>query len=367
MRRSVTSITICVTSALLLIGLPLLGVMLAGKAGGDYLEFPPVTRYVAHAPFSWPLFCVGAVLALLVILPFPVRVLRAGRGRSSEPAPCRQAFPWWGWAGVVLGVVSWVLAWTRFPWFAACQPFTFTPQWLAYILVVNALLFRRTGHCLLRDRPARFLLLFPLSAAVWWFFEYLNRFVQNWYYLGAPGLTPLEYFLRATLPFATVLPAVLGTYALLASFPRLQAGLDTLPRWRSGQARVVAWGAIALAAVGLAGIGVWPDYLFPLVWVAPLFLVVGFQTLAGAETVFAGIARGDWRRICLLGLAALVCGFFWEMWNFDSLARWSYTIPFFDRFHLFEMPILGYAGYVPFGLECAAVAELFHLDTRDQP
>ena len=57
-------------------------------------------------------------------------------------------------------------------------------------------------------------------------------------------------------------------------------------------------------------------------------------------------------------LAALVCGFFWEMWNFYSLARWTYSIPYVQRFHLFEMPILGYGGYLPFGLECLVVGTL---------
>jgi hypothetical protein len=56
--------------------------------------------------------------------------------------------------------------------------------------------------------------------------------------------------------------------------------------------------------------------------------------------------------------AALVCGFFWEMWNWGSLARWEYSIPHVDRFRVFEMPLLGYAGYLPFGIECAAIAAL---------
>jgi hypothetical protein len=29
-----------------------------------------------------------------------------------------------------------------------------------------------------------------------------------------------------------------------------------------------------------------------------------------------------------------------------------------DKFHVFEMPILGYAGYLPFGIECVAVVGL---------
>ena len=46
------------------------------------------------------------------------------------------------------------------------------------------------------------------------------------------------------------------------------------------------------------------------------------------------------------------------MWNFYSLARWEYAVPFVQRFKVFEMPLLGYAGYLPFGVECLAVADL---------
>lgn len=56
--------------------------------------------------------------------------------------------------------------------------------------------------------------------------------------------------------------------------------------------------------------------------------------------------------------SALVCGFFWEMWNYLSLARWVYAIPFVGRFKVFEMPILGYAGYLPFGLQCAVIGAM---------
>jgi hypothetical protein len=44
------------------------------------------------------------------------------------------------------------------------------------------------------------------------------------------------------------------------------------------------------------------------------------------------------------------------MWNYYSQAKWIYTVPYVNRFKIFEMPILGYAGYLPFGLECAVVA-----------
>jgi hypothetical protein len=46
------------------------------------------------------------------------------------------------------------------------------------------------------------------------------------------------------------------------------------------------------------------------------------------------------------------------MWNTYSLARWTYSVPLVHRFQIFEMPLLGYAGYLPFGLECVVAGEL---------
>lgn len=420
----------------LLIGLPLLGIILAKQPLERYLEFPPHSRYVEHAVFSWPVFIGLAAFILSVILPFILRVLFARRTIQSQSmplvsstvavaaiadrgshsdlkksgvscttngAPGARRFPVWGWLGLLFGIGAWILAWSRFAWFAPWQTFTFSPLWFSYILVVNALTWRRTGRCMLTHQLRFFLLLFPVSAAFWWLFEYLNRFVQNWYYIGIGSLTPWEYFLFATLPFSTVLPAVLGTFDLLASYPRLSAGLNDLliisrrnvgpknrddrslepgcprpgqinrpevrpPPFPDSQSKQISicllsrWIAVVvliISAAGLAGIGVWPDYLFPLLWLAPLGLLASLQILAGrAPALLAGPARGDWRRIVLLALAALICGIFWEMWNFYSAAKWVYAVPLVNRFHLFEMPILGYAGYLPFGLECALVAEL---------
>jgi hypothetical protein len=68
----------------------------------------------------------------------------------------------------------------------------------------------------------------------------------------------------------------------------------------------------------------------------------------------------------LAAVAALVCGWWWEMWNSKSLAHWEYAIPSVHRFQLFAMPLLGYAGYLPFGLECLAVTQwLFPSHYRD--
>jgi len=348
----------------LLVGLPLLGIVLTGQPLNRYLEFPPQTRHVLHPPFSWTVFITLALLITGSVSPFVLVTTRprVGRDRYFQhhgKALASQVFPWWGWCGAALTATSWLLAWNRFAWFEPLQPFTFTPLWLGYILVVNAWVLSRTGRCMMLNRSRYFLSLFPLSSAFWWFFEYLNRFVNNWYYIGAQPVTPLEYVVHATISFSTVLPAVLGTVDLLASYPGIGAGLDRLPPLLNTDPKTVGWGVLVVACGGLTGIGVWPSYVFPLVWVAPLLVITSLQMIAGEETIFSSTARGDWKSLWLAALAALICGVFWEMWNYKSLSHWEYAIPFVHGYKVFEMPILGYAGYLPFGLECVAVAQFF--------
>ena len=115
---------------------------------------------------------------------------------------------------------------------------------------------------------------------------------------------------------------------------------------------------LILTAWSLAAFGVFREYAYPLVWVSPALVLICLQALGNRATVLAPLAGGDWRAVASYSAAALVCGFFWEMWNSDSLARWVYSIPHVDRFRVFEMPLLGYVGYLPFGIECVAIAAL---------
>ena len=342
--------------AAMLIGLPLLGVVLAGYPVERYFEFPPVSRYIDHAPFSWVVF--WGYTVFIMIFTFPLIIQRFKP--VSKPEKYRDPsypFPWWGWAGLGFGIIAWIFAWSRISWFAPLQPHTFTPLWVAFIVVVNALTFKRTGRCMMLDRPGFFLVLFPFSALFWWFFEYLNRFVQNWYYVGV-RFGPVEYFWYATLSFSTVLPAVLGARQWIASFKGFEKRYGNFLPLRIPKPGLAAGLVLAVSGFGLTGIGVWPDYLFPLLWISPLLIVVSLQTLMKEKHVLSDIAYGNWSPVLTSALAALLCGMFWETWNFYSLAKWVYSVPFVHRFQLFEMPILGYAGYFPFGLECVTVGLL---------
>lgn len=339
---------------------PLAGILISGLPLGPYLAFPPMTRYVEHAPFSWTAFVTLAVFELLIVLYIAKRILATGKLTPTvQPAGRVRRFPVWGWFGVMLAGVSWILAWSRFGWFEPLQRHTFTPLWIGFILIVNGLSTRRKGSCLLTANRKAFLWLFPLSGLFWWLFEYLNRFVQNWYYLGVEEFTPLEYALLATLSFATVLPAVMSTLEWLTSYRLLNRSFTGLRSLKvPGSLHLPAFSLVLAIAAGMA-VGIWPAYLFPLIWIAPLIVITSVQALFGLPSAFEMLRYGDWRPVFLPGFAALFCGFFWELWNFHSLAHWEYAIPHGGRFHLFEMPLLGYAFYLPFGLVCLAAVSLF--------
>jgi hypothetical protein len=340
----------------MVLGLPMMGLVIAKRPISPYLEIPPRTQYVQHAPFSWPVFMAYGLGITALVLPLVLRAitgLKNGESVDKKPHP----FPWWGWLGILLGLISWTLAWSRFSWFSQFQHHTFTPLWITYIITINALSYRRSGHCLMIDRTPLFLFLFPASAIFWWIFEYLNRFVQNWYYIGGEW-SALEYICYATIPFSTVLPAVMGTMEWVTTWKWPAGRFHHFLPLSFRHPKCVAACVLIPAAGGLTAIGIYPNHLFPLLWISPLLMIVALQTLFEQAHILSDIRNGDWRPVIAWTTAALICGFFWEMWNVYSLAKWRYSIPFVDRFNLFEMPILGYAGYLPFGLECAVITQL---------
>ena len=330
---------------------PLFGLAAAGLQVQDYLGFPPRTRFVPHPSFEWGEF-VALSLPIAGALAFYCVAIASARPGAARRA--QRQFPWWGWLGLGLVAASWFLAWREGLLPPEWRRHVFTPLWLGYILVMNGVAFRQTGWTLLTHRTGWFVALFPVSAGFWWLFEHLNQFVGNWYYTGIEASGDWDYFLQATLPFSTVLPAVASTWTWLGRFRRLDA--MALPPLLGHVA--LAWFALLGGLLALVYIGIWPDTLFPMLWLAPLLVLGGLQKLILGETLFAPLQHGDWRPLLQPALAGLICGLLWELWNYGSLAKWHYSIPYVQRFSLFEMPLLGYAGYLPFGIECALVTDL---------
>jgi hypothetical protein len=149
-----------------------------------------------------------------------------------------------------------------------------------------------------------------------------------------------------------VLPAVLGSAELMASF----GFVAHLPRGpRLVPSRRVTLAFFAAGCISLALMLAWPRFFFPLAWVGVYFIVEPINVWRGNRNLAEYTRRPDWRPVYALWLGVLMCAFFWEMWNFRSMPKWIYSIPWEAGPHVFEMPILGYGGYLPFALELYAL------------
>ncbi len=339
--------------------LPLLGLYMAGNSLSPFLQFPPETRQVDYPPLSNTAFFGLLVVAILLAGAWVFGVDRPGNADSldSQTRTVKSLFPWWGCAGALWLSGAWLLAWNRFEWFRPWQAYTFTLLWLGYIVIVNACIKQRSGKCPLLDEPGPFLVLFPVSAVFWWIFEYFNRLVRNWVYLGVVQFSTIEYIIHATIAFSTVLPAVTSTKRLLETIPSFKRLSDTGPSLRIPHARFIAFIALASVIVTFSLIGIFPHFLFPLLWAGPVIVWLAINEITRTPVDLGGVSRGRGAYVVGWATAALCCGFFWEMWNVNSLAKWIYQVPYFQGYRLFEMPLAGYVGYLPFGLECAIVVD----------
>ena len=269
--------------------------------------------------------------------------------RAGFARPLIQNFALHGWAGLALVAVFWGLNWgldgPRTHW-------GFFPMWLGYCLTVDALVLLRTRTSLLTRDWRKYIGLFLLSALVWWFFEVVNWRLQNWHYQGGELFTPLEFGLWATLSFSTVIPAVFGSAELVASFSFLQR-LKGGPRIRPDRRTTLAFFIAGLVMTVL--MWAWPRIFFPFIWLSVYFIMEPLNVWLGNRSLATWTRQGDWRPVLALWLGVLLTAFFWEMWNFFSFPKWIYTIPWGGCCKVFEMPLLGYGGYLPFALELFAL------------
>jgi hypothetical protein len=258
-------------------------------------------------------------------------------------------FPARGYLGLLLVGIFWPLNW-GLPGLRTA--YLFFPLWLGYILVVDALVWVRSGSSIWTRSRRDFGLLFFLSAPAWWLFELFNHRTRNWEYLGGSSFSTLEYYLLASWSFSTVMPAVFETAELFATFSWVQrcAGARRLrggPRW--------GLGAGLSGLLMLVCVVSWPKIFYPLVWLSVFLILDPLNQRLGRHNLLDAVRQGDWQPVVALSAGALSCGVFWELWNYGSYPKWIYHTPGAQFLHVFEMPLLGYGGYVPFAWELYAL------------
>jgi hypothetical protein len=113
----------------------------------------------------------------------------------------------------------------------------------------------------------------------------------------------------------------------------------------------VLFGAACLLLPFLVPLGA-ARRLFILVWVGFIFLLDPVNHRLRLPSLLGDLEHGHWSRFSSLLISGFVCGWFWEFWNYWAAAKWYYVFPMFQQFKIFEMPVPGYLGFLPFALEC---------------
>lgn len=258
-------------------------------------------------------------------------------------------FPLYGWIGLLMCLLSWWLNWDleglRTHWL-------FFPLWLGFILFIDALTFQRKQHSLFTRNPGFFVLLFVLSIPFWWLFEWLNRFTGFWQYHPREAFSALEFFLLSSLNFSVVIPAMFAAAEWVGSFRFINSFSG---KFRVGRRKSVQVLFLVLGVLMLGCVFVFPDYSPAFLWMAFYFLLDPLNKWLGFKAILNETAVGDWRKVFALWIGSLICGFCWELWNYYAWPKWTYEIPFLDFWKVFEMPLFGYLGYLPFSLELYAI------------
>ena len=92
-------------------------------------------------------------------------------------------------------------------------------------------------------------------------------------------------------------------------------------------------------------------YLWAFVWIGWFLLLEPFNYWRGAQSIYRDWEHGDWSRTLQLLVAGAICGFLWEFWNMWAYTKWIYIFPHTLSTKVFEMPLVGFLGFLPFALE----------------
>jgi tetratricopeptide (TPR) repeat protein len=257
-------------------------------------------------------------------------------------------FPAYGWIGTACLAIAEGLM------FRGVEPFAtfFTPiAWTAYALIADAMVFAIRGHSRLRNELLQFARLALLSIPLWLIFEAYNLRLANWTYVGGIPLPLAGRWLAYGWAFATIWPAIFLTADLIESFGWWNVPARPIVFSRATQKAFIAAGAILLIAPVILprSLG---SYVFGAVWLGFIFLLDPINLRLGLPSLEADLAEGRRGRFFSLLLSGCACGWLWEFWNFWAAAKWNYIFPIMQKYKIFEMPVLGYLGFLPFALEC---------------
>ncbi len=229
----------------------------------------------------------------------------------------------------------------------------FSFAWWSFILMMDSLNYRKSGSSLLSESFRNFLFTAFISVFVWLVFELFNLRLKNWSYHNLPDSVTLRW-LGYFVAFATVLPA-------MREIALFMEGLFKKKKLVLFRLRATP---LLLKIFFVSGIIffflfiIWPRLFFPFAWLCFIFLLEPVNIWLGNDSLWKDVEKRDWRRFWSWVSAGLAAGFFWEFWNFWAASRWEYSLPYLNFWRIFQMPVFGYTGFLPFALEVFALYQI---------
>ncbi|OQX98593.1 MAG: hypothetical protein B6I24_04905 [Bacteroidetes bacterium 4572_128] len=328
----------------------------------DFFSYPPLAPMVKE-PFNLTIFIIIAVgflgVAILYLFPQLFGFKKVDLPKKKEIPKVN--FPLWFWIGLLLWGSAIILLWTKstYPlWFLYWSDL---PLFWGFVLMIDGWVFvRNGGKSLISKVPQEIIGIGVASVAGWMIFEFLNFFVDDlWYYPKGDIISREQFLLYAILISSGLLPLSFEWYSLFTTFPSLKV------RFSKGFKIVFSENLktilLILSLIGSFLGGLFPAEFFFTLWATPPIILAVVLDKIGVWTPLKPVGKGNWSPILLFAITYLIQGIFLECQNYFSAthgteifteapAYWQYSLPYVNEFHLFEMPLLGYAGYLPFSI-----------------
>jgi hypothetical protein len=267
---------------------------------------------------------------------------------------------------------------TPVEWAALVMRANITPlAWLAYVAALCGLLGVMDGVSWIGRYRNRFIALWLFSVPCWCYFDYQNfsmpvyrpqvgaafpwvTFARDmagrapaWIYVGLPPHFE-DRLLGYLIAFGAIAPGMCLTAEVLQRLGFWRLRLRPM-RLSARAKRAWVWAVFALGVVltPMPLVVGMPTSALAM-WVGTWALLDPINLACGRPSILRDWAAGRWGRTLSLGAAGLLCGFLWEFWNYWSLTKWVYHLPFlgaWEQYKYFEMPVPGLAGFIAFGIE----------------
>lgn len=334
-----------------------------GQIPPGFFHFP-ATESMGKPGNNTLIIVITSILFLVfLLLLFVPRLFGFEKNTVEKPTIKKIKLPLWFWIGAVLWSSILVLFIGKFHEPKWVINWALLPLWWGFILMLDGVVYKRNeGKSMVKEAPSELIAMGVLSISGWLIFEYFNFFIElNWYYPAAFLMHHDEFLLYAIIGSSAFIPMAFEWYHLLRTFPLLNARYKSGPKVKYSLKTKIILLIIAFAL--LAGLSFYPDSLFYAVWLAPLAIMIIVLSFLKIWTPFTPIVNGDWTSLILFAPVWLLQGLCVECWNYLSFENpnltdtynpgyWDYCIPFVNFGHLFNMPFLGYLGYVPFSIYC---------------